>query len=110
LEKGEDCFVDIMDEIPTTSQIKKHARALYGAILSACQGGIGRRILIENRNKQDGIRAWYQLINQYETDGNRNVRIKKLENVTTTVFNRHYKGGCLNEYKTTKMHSLNSSY
>jgi hypothetical protein len=28
-----------------------------------------------------------------ETDGNRNVRIKKLENVNTTVFHRHYKGG-----------------
>jgi hypothetical protein len=93
LEKGVDCFVDFMDEVHTASQIKKDARALFGALLSACQGGIGHRILMENRNKQDGIRAWYQLINQYETDGNRNVRIKKLENVITTVFNRHYKGG-----------------
>ena len=66
---------------------------LYGALLSACQGGVGRRILMENRNKQDGIRSWYQLVNQYETDGNKNVRIKKLENVITTVFHRHYKGG-----------------
>jgi hypothetical protein len=57
LEKGVDCFVDFMDEVPTASQIKKDARALYGALLSACQGGIGRRILMENRNKQDGIRA-----------------------------------------------------
>jgi hypothetical protein len=48
---------------------------------------------MENRNKQDGIRAWYQLVNQYETDGNRNVRIKKLENVIITVFHRYYKGG-----------------
>jgi antibiotic biosynthesis monooxygenase (ABM) superfamily enzyme len=48
---------------------------------------------VENRNKQDGIRAWYQSINQYETDENRNVWIKKLENVITTVFSRHYKGG-----------------
>jgi hypothetical protein len=39
------------------------------------------------------IRSWYQLVNQYETDGNKNVRIKKLENVITTVFHRHYKGG-----------------
>jgi hypothetical protein len=82
-----------MDEVPTASQIKKDARALYGALLSVCQGGIGQRILMENRNKQDGIRAWYQLVNQYETDGNRNVRVKKLENVITTVFHRHYKGG-----------------
>jgi hypothetical protein len=79
LEKGVDCFADFMDEVPTASQIKKDADALYGALLSACQGGIGRRILMEDRIKQDGIRAWYQLINQYETDGNRNVRIKKLK-------------------------------
>jgi hypothetical protein len=111
LEKGVDCFVDFMDEVPTASQIKKDARALYGALLSACQCGIGRRILMENRNKQDGIRAWYQLVNQYETDGNRNVRIKKLENVITTVFHRHYKGrGCLNGYKIMKMPSQNLFY
>jgi hypothetical protein len=54
---------------------------------------IGRRILMENRNKQDGIRAWYQLFNQFGTDGNKNVKILKLENVITTVFHRHYKGG-----------------
>jgi hypothetical protein len=37
LEKGVDCFVDFMDEVPTASQIKKDTRALYGALLSACQ-------------------------------------------------------------------------
>jgi hypothetical protein len=93
LEKGVDCYVDFMDEVPSASQIKKDAHALYGALLSACQGGVGRRILMENRGKQDGIRSWYQLVNQYETDGNKNVRIKKLENVITTVFHQHYKGG-----------------
>jgi hypothetical protein len=82
-----------MDEVPSVSQIKKDARALYGALLSAFQGGVGTRNLMENRGKQDGIRSWYQLVNQYETDGNKNVRIKKLENVITTVFHWHYKGG-----------------
>ena len=48
---------------------------------------------MENRSKQDGIRSWCQLVQQYETDGNRNVRIKKLENVITTIFHRNYKGG-----------------
>jgi hypothetical protein len=41
----------------------------------------------------DGIQAWYQIVNQYETDVNRNVRIKKVEVVITTVLNHHYKGG-----------------
>jgi hypothetical protein len=86
LEKGVDYYVDFMDEEPSTSQIKKDTHALYGALLSACKGGVGLRILIENRGKHDGIRSWYQLANQYETDGNMNVRIKKLENVITTVF------------------------
>jgi hypothetical protein len=48
---------------------------------------------MENRNKQDGIKSWYQLVNQYETDGNKNVRVKKLENVITTVFHHYYKRG-----------------
>jgi hypothetical protein len=93
LERGVDCYVDFMDEVPSASQIKKDTRALYSALLSACLGRLGRRILMENRGEQDGIRSWYQLVNQYETDGNKNIRIKKLENVITTVFHRHYKGG-----------------
>jgi hypothetical protein len=48
LERGVDCYVDFMDEVPSASQIKKDARALYGALLSACQGGVRGRILMEN--------------------------------------------------------------
>jgi hypothetical protein len=93
LERGVDCYVDFLDEVPSYSQIKKDARASYGALLSACQSGVGRRILMENRDKQDGIRSWCQLAQQYETDGNRNVRTKRLESVINTVFHRNYRGG-----------------
>jgi hypothetical protein len=48
---------------------------------------------MENRDKQDGIRSWCQLVQQYETNGNRNVRIKRLESVINTVFHRNYRGG-----------------
>jgi hypothetical protein len=34
LEKGVDCYVDFLDEVPSASQIKKDSRALYGALLS----------------------------------------------------------------------------
>ena len=44
-------------------------------------------------SKQDGIRSWSQLDKQYETDGNRNVRIKRHENGITTAFHRNCKGG-----------------
>jgi hypothetical protein len=57
LERDVDCYVDFLDEVPSASQIKKDACALYGVLLSACQSGVGRRILMENRDKQDGIRS-----------------------------------------------------
>jgi hypothetical protein len=90
-ERGIVCYFDFMDEVTSVYQIKEDARVLYGALLTACQGGLGCRILMENRGKQDGIRSWHQLVNQYETDGNKNVRIRKLENVITDFY-RHYKG------------------
>jgi hypothetical protein len=55
LERGVDCCVDILDEVPCSSQVNEDARALYGALLSACQSGIGRRILMESWDKQNGI-------------------------------------------------------
>jgi hypothetical protein len=79
LERGVDCYVDFLDEVPSASQIKNDAGALYGELFSACQSGVGCRILMENRNKQDGIRSWCQLVQQYETDGNKYVRISKKE-------------------------------
>jgi hypothetical protein len=93
LEKGVDCYVDFLDEVPSASQIKKDIRTIYCALLSACQSGVARRILIENRDKQDGIRSWCQLVQQYETDGNSNFRIKRLESVINTVFHLNYIGG-----------------
>jgi hypothetical protein len=91
LERGVDCYVDFLDEVPSASQIKRDAHVLYGALLSACQSGVERRILMENRDKQDGIRSWCQLIQQYETDGNRNIRIKGIEIFINTVFHRNYR-------------------
>jgi hypothetical protein len=92
LDRGPDCFVDFLNEVPSASQIKKDNCALYGSLLSACQGGVGGRILIDNRLKQDGFWSWYQLDSQYETGSNRSVMIKKLENVIATVYHRHYRG------------------
>jgi hypothetical protein len=42
LDRCVDCYANFMDELPSASQIKKDARALYGALLSACQSGVGR--------------------------------------------------------------------
>jgi hypothetical protein len=93
LERDVDCYADFLDEVPSASHIKKDARSLYGSLLIAWQSGVGRRILMGNRDKQDGIRSWCQLVQQYETHGNRNFRIKRLESVINKVFHRNYRGG-----------------
>jgi hypothetical protein len=49
--------LDFLDEVPSASQIKKDARALYGALLSACQIDVVHSNFMENRDKQDGIRS-----------------------------------------------------
>jgi len=88
-------FYFFLDEVYSESQIKKNVRYLYGALLSTFQSDVGRRILMESRAKQDDIQSWCQLSKQHETDGNKNVRIKKLESLIYTVFHRHYKGGLI---------------
>jgi hypothetical protein len=50
---------------------------------------------MDNRDKQDGIRSWCQLVQQYETDGNRNLRIKRLGSVINTFLHRNYRGGLI---------------
>jgi hypothetical protein len=47
LERGVDCYVDFLDELPSACQIKKDEPALYGALLSSCQSVVGRRILMK---------------------------------------------------------------
>jgi hypothetical protein len=47
---------------------------------------------MKNRDKQDGIRSLCQLVQQHETDGNRNVRIKRLESIINSFFHRNYWG------------------
>jgi hypothetical protein len=54
-ERDTVCYVDFLDEQPSSSHIKEDAHALYGALLSACQGGVGQWILMESKNKKDSI-------------------------------------------------------
>jgi hypothetical protein len=48
---------------------------------------------MENRDKQDGIHSWCQLMEEYETEGNRNFRIKRLESLINMIFRRNYRAG-----------------
>jgi hypothetical protein len=65
---------------------------------------------MENRDNQDGIRSWCQLVQQYETDGNRNVRIKRLEFLSIQSSIVIIGKDLLNGSKTMKMPSQNWLY
>jgi hypothetical protein len=93
LKEGLDCYVDVLHEVPSASQIKKNYGEKYSALLSACQSRVVRIILIDNKAKKDRICSWWQLVNKYETDDNKSFRTKKLENFMATVFHRNYRGG-----------------
>ena len=95
LEKGFEAILDFPDEGISTIQFKKDVGALYGALRSACQSGVGKTILFEHRAKQDGVRAWIALKHKYDADGNKDLQIKRLENIIGTKFYRRYKGGLL---------------
>jgi hypothetical protein len=65
---------------------------------------------MEKRNKQDGIRSWCQVAQQYETDGNKSIRIKILKNVMNMPFIVNIEEELLNGSKTLKMFSQNWLY
>jgi hypothetical protein len=63
--------------------------------------------MMENRLKQDGIQSWYQLVNQYETESNRQKSLKmSLHQSTIDIIEED----CLNGFKTMKMPSLSLLY
>ena len=70
LEKGYEAILEFPEEGIPVTRFKKDAGALFGALCSACQHGVGKTILIEHQVKQDGICAWIEIKSKYDADGN----------------------------------------
>ena len=83
------------DDVSNTAQLRKDVHALFGALRCACSSGVGKTILIKHMEAQDGIKAWMEITKKYEADGNKDVRIRKLEKVINTPFDRKMHGGLL---------------
>ena len=95
LRYGVACIKEFQDDVHSTSQIKKDIHALFGALCCACNVGVGQTILLQYMDAQGGIRAWMEICEKYEADGNKELHIKKLEKVINTKYTKHYKGGLL---------------
>jgi hypothetical protein len=74
LERGVDCYVHFLDEVPSASQNKKDTLPLLDALLSACQSGLGFRILMEIETNRlafvHGV-SWYNSMRQKTIDMSR---------------------------------------
>ena len=95
LMNGTQCWIYFQDNVHSQSQTKKDIKALYGALKTACQSGVGKSEILFHKKKQDGVRAWMKMVSKYENGGDLETRINTLEAVIETPFHGRYKGGLL---------------
>ena len=95
LKTGASCAENFPDDVPSAFQLKQDNCSLFGALQCACQEGVGKTILLEYEDGQDGIRAWLVMCDKYAADGNKDVRISRLEKVISTKYSKGYRGGLL---------------
>ena len=95
LMNGTQCWIYFQDNVHSQSQTKKDIEALYGALKTACQSGVGKSAILSHKKTQDGVRAWMEMVSKYENGGDRETRINTLEAVIDTPFHGRYKGGLL---------------
>jgi hypothetical protein len=84
-----------MEDVTSEAQLKYDVRALCGALQSTCQHGTLRTIMEPYKKQQDGIRAWRGIVAKYKADGNKHVRIHRLELIISNVYTKRYPGGLL---------------
>ena len=77
------------------AQFIKDKEALYGGVQSSVKAGHGLKQVLKYEEEQDGLMAWMELMEEYDKEGSKDLRIMKLENIVSTPFSRGYKGGML---------------
>ena len=75
------------------AQVKIDVELLYGALTSSLTGMAGYDHLLANKKTHDGLSAWIALVNEFDQGGDKELRIEELENIISTKYHRHYKGG-----------------
>ena len=79
----------------TMTQFIKDKEALYGGVQSSIKAGHGLKQVLKYEEEQDGLMAWMELMDEYDKEGSKDLRIMKLESIVSTPFSRGYKGGML---------------
>ena len=74
-------------------QFKLDLESLMGALQSAIVASYGKLEVMKYENTQDGLSAWLEIVEKFDKGGSKRNKIKELEQVISTPYNRHYKGG-----------------
>ena len=94
LEEGYDCWIKFPEDIHSEQQLREDSMSLLGGLLvSTSECNSGKEILKRYEAQGDGIRAWYEYDKKFNSDGHKDIRIRKLEQVISQVFHKGYKGG-----------------
>ena len=75
----------------TMTQFIKDKEALYGGVQSSIKAGHGLKQVLKYEEEQDGLMAWMELMDEYDKEGSKDLRIMKLESIVSTPFSRGYK-------------------
>ena len=80
----------------TIQSIKETSQHLYGTLQMSCRtSNTAKRFLRSNKPKRDGIRAWIQLCNNQDNDGNVDVKKQRYEAQTRKPYSKGHKGGLI---------------
>ena len=89
-------FIDPEYEDLTIQSIKETSQHLYGTLQMSCRtSNTAKRFLRSNKPKRDGIRAWIQLCNNQDNDGNVDVKKQRYEAQTRKPYSKGHKGGLI---------------
>ena len=75
---------------------------MYGALQTSCKRGVAKSILLKYADESNKVAAWQELIEEFGNEGDKDLRIDKLETVINTQYTKSYKGGlrgCIMDYQ-----------
>jgi hypothetical protein len=87
----------VLDEFPefmlTEDQLGSNNQVMFGALKSIFRQGQAKRHIWAFEKRQDGMRAWAAIIQEFDMGGDRDVLIEKYETLVSTKYHRDYTGG-----------------
>jgi hypothetical protein len=93
LVRGGELLNEFSNFMLTEEQLQSDNRVMFGALKSIFRQGQAKRHIRANEKNQDGMRAWVDIVREFDIGGNRDVLIEKYETQVSTTYHCDYTGG-----------------